>query len=77
MSRKSASPRIKYKLPTGPEGKNIGNEKNPFQSATKINKEVNPQTGQIAMMSEITEITPTTAPTGISLGLYSSIDLTL
>lgn len=40
-----------------------------------MRNEVKPQTGQIAISNEMTEITPTTAPMGINLGLYSSIDL--
>ena len=59
------------KLPNLPSGRNIAIEKNPFQSEIKISKEVKPQTGQIAIRSDNTATTPTTAPMGISLGLYS------
>jgi hypothetical protein len=55
----------------------VDKEKNPFHKTIKISKEVNPQTGQMAMIREMTDITPTTAPMGINLGLYSSIDFTL
>ncbi len=60
-----------------PAGKNTANEKKPFQSEMKIRREVNPQTGHMAIRSESTDMTPTTAPIGISLGLYYSISLTL
>lgn len=42
----------------------------------KIRKDVNPHTGQIAINKDNTEMTPITAPIGISFGLYSSMDLT-
>lgn len=42
----------------------------------KISKEVKPQTGQIAIIKEMTEMTPTIAPTGINRGLYSQSDST-
>lgn len=52
-------------------------EKKPFHIAINNNREVKPQTGQIAIIKEITDTTPTTAPIGINFGLYYSIDLTL
>lgn len=61
----------------GPTGKNTDREKNPFHRAIKSKKEVKPHTGQIAISKEMTDTTPTTAPIGINLGLYYSIDLTL
>lgn len=64
-------------VPTGPAGRKAGREKNPFHMAMKMSREVKPHTGQMAISNEMTEITPTTAPTGMSLGLYSSIDFTL
>lgn len=57
-----------------PFGKNTESEKNPFHKQINMSKEVKPQTGQIAIRSEIIEITPTTAPTGINFGLYYSND---
>lgn len=63
-------------FPKFPPGKNTDNEKKPFQIVRKISREVNPQTGQIAIRSEIIETSPTTAPTGINFGLYSSTDVT-
>jgi hypothetical protein len=64
-------------VPTGPEGRNTDSEKNPFHIEKNNNSEVNPHTGQIAISSEMTEMSPTTAPMGMSFGLYSSIDLML
>ena len=61
----------------GPEGRKAGREKNPFHIEINISREVKPHTGQIAIKRDITEITPTTAPTGMSLGLYYSMDLIL
>lgn len=46
--------------------------KNPFQIQMKISNELNPHTGQIATSKDMTATTPTTAPMGISLGLYYS-----
>lgn len=63
------------KLPIFPRGINTESEKNPFHSPMKIGKDANPHTGQIAIRSETTATTPTTAPTEISLGLYYSIEL--
>lgn len=40
-----------------------------------MSNEVNPQTGHMAISKEITATTPATAPTGMSLGLYYSMDL--
>ena len=41
----------------------------------KMGKELNPHIGQIAIKREITATRPTTAPTGMSLGLYYSIEV--
>lgn len=60
-------------FPRSPGGRKTDNPKNPFQSTIKISKDHHPQTGQIAMINEITLIKPTAAPIGTSLGLYSSI----
>jgi hypothetical protein len=62
---------MKSRFPICPDGKNTDNEKNPFHKAMNINSELNPQTGHIAMINDITETSPTTAPIGINLGLYS------
>ena len=40
----------------------------------KMGKVKNPQTGHIAISKDMTATTPTTAPTGISFGLYYSIE---
>lgn len=66
----------KRMLPMLPPGKKTDKEKNPFQILMKIKNEVHPQTGQMAINSEITLITPTAAPADTNLGLYSSIELT-
>ena len=64
-------------FPICPEGKNTDNEKNPFHNAININKELNPQTGHMAIINETTDTRPTTAPIGINFGLYSSTELIL
>ena len=64
-------------FPSWPEGKNTDNEKNPFHIAINIKKEVKPQTGHIAIIKDIIETSPTTAPIGINFGLYSSTELIL
>ena len=61
-------------IPNFPHAKNTDNEKKPFHKAINISKDVKPHTGHIAMMRDIIEITPTTAPTGINFGLYYSSD---
>ena len=53
-----------------PAGRNTASPKNPFHIVMKIGKEKKPHTGHIAINKEITAMTPTTAPTGMSLGLY-------
>jgi hypothetical protein len=60
-----------------PVGRKTGKEKKPFHIAINRRKDVNPQTGHIAIINEIIEIKPTTAPIGINLGLYYSIDCIL
>ena len=62
------------KIPILPAGKNTDKEKNPFHKVMKMGKVKNPQTGHIAISKDMTATTPTTAPTGISFGLYYSIE---
>ena len=54
-------------------GKKTESPKNPFHMLMKIGSDHHPQTGQIAIISEITLMTPTTAPIGTNFGLYSSM----
>ena len=62
-------PELENKIPNCPLGKKTAKPKKPFQREMKIRSEVNPQTGQIAIKSEITATTPITAPIGINFGL--------
>ena len=52
-----------------PFGKKIATPKKPFHNEIKIRIEKNPHTGQIAIKSETTDITPIIAPIGMSFGL--------
>lgn len=61
----------------GPAGRKAATEKNPFHKVMKMSREVKPHTGQMAMMRDSTAMTPTTAPTETSLGLYSYMDCSL
>ena len=65
--------KINKNCPKSFPGKKTESPKNPFQILMKIGRDHHPQTGQMAIISEMTLMTPTTAPMGTSLGLYSSI----
>ena len=62
-------------LPTVPPGMKMAREKKAFQRQTKMGKDHQPHTGQIATRRLMTATRPTTAPIDTSLGLYSSMFL--